>query len=222
MESPGLPGAWPSTCHQHSIPPQLGENTPGRTDFSPCPGLVSGPSVMTRSLDTLSVPSLWEERRPSFRDSLSPLSFALCILQSLDYLKAAFPLHIPSTLPSPDSPQEPTLQAFPGGSIQKAGRREETGLDGFWFWHPGVGQQLLNCWTGEGMLQSAALVTLPSIHPSSQPAGSSCQHSSEQSRVTNDLYAIKPNGQFSSSILLTLTISQLVTLSSLTHLTFGT
>lgn len=106
--------------------------------------------------------------------------------------------------------------------IQKAGRREETGLDGFWFWHPGVGQQLLNCWTGEGMLQSAALVTLPSIHPSSQPAGSSCQHSSEQSRVTNDLYAIKPNGQFSSSILLTLTISQLVTLSSLTHLTFGT
>lgn len=118
MESPGLPGAWPSTCHQHSIPPELGENTPGRIDFSPCPGLVSGPSVMSRSLDTLSAPSLWEESRPSFRDSLSPLSFALCILQSLDYLKAAFPLRIPSILPSPDSPQEPTLQAFPGGSAK--------------------------------------------------------------------------------------------------------
>lgn len=51
--------------------------------------------------------------------------------------------------------------------------------------------------TGEGMLQAAALVKL-TFHPAGQAASNSCQHSSEQRKVTNDLHAVKPSGQFSS------------------------
>lgn len=76
--------------------------------------------------------------------------------------------------------------------------------------------------TGEEMLQSAAFVNLSS----SQPASNSCQHSSEQSKVTNDLHAVKLNGHFSSLPLpplrdLSAAPNSLITFSSPTPMTSG-